>query len=82
MLYNIQIESTVKNLNGSPVIEISASPESNDVIGLQDLYLQLDVSKSDINAVVDRISSGSDLSGATYIRSSSYFDFAENLIRN
>jgi|TARA_B100001094_G_scaffold231341_1_gene226123 hypothetical protein len=82
MLFNIQIESTVKDLNGSPLIEISASPESNDIIGLQDLYLQLDVSNSDINAIVDRISSGSDLSGATYIRSSSYFDFAENLIRN
>ena len=82
MLFNIQIESTVKELNGSPMIEISASPESNDIIGLQDLYLQLDVSKSDVNAVVDRISSGSDLSGATYIRSSSYFDFSEKLIRN
>ncbi len=82
MLFNLQIESTVKNLNGSPVIEISASPDSNDIIGLQDLYLQLDISKSDVNAIVDRISSGSDLSGATYIRSSSYFDFAENLIRN
>lgn len=82
MLFNLQIESTVKNLNGSPLIEISASPESNDIIGLQDLYLQLDISNSDVNAIVDRISSGSDLSGATYIRSSSYFDFAENLIRN
>jgi len=82
MLFNLQIESTSKELNGSPIIEISASPESNDIIGLQDLYLQLDVSNSDINAVVDRISSGSDLSGATYIRSSSYFDFGEKLIRN
>ena len=82
MLFNIQIETTLKNLNGSPMIEISASPESNDVIGLQDLYLQFDVSSSDVNAIVDRISSGSDLSGATYIRSSSYFDFGENLIRN
>ena len=82
MLFNIQVESTSKELNGSPVIEISASPESNDIIGLQDLYLQLDVSNSDINAIVDRISSGSDLSGATYIRSSSYFDFGEKLIRN
>lgn len=82
MLFNIQIESTVKNLNGSPLLEISASPESNDIIGLQDLYLQLDVSSSDVNAIVDRISSGSDLSGATYIRSSSYFDFGENLTRN
>lgn len=82
MLFNLQIETTLKDLNGSPMIEISASPESNDVIGLEDLYLQLDVSSSEVNAIVDRISSGSDLSGATYIRSSSYFDFAEKLIRN
>ena len=29
-----------------PLIQISASPHSNDVIGLQDLYLQLDTSNS------------------------------------
>ena len=32
--------------DGQTVIEISACPRSNDVIGLQDLYLQLDINNS------------------------------------
>ena len=39
------------------VIEIQAFPESNDVVGLKDLYLEFDVSKSTINMVRDTISS-------------------------
>jgi hypothetical protein len=60
------------NKNGQPTIEISAIPQSNDVIGLQDLYLQLDISMSSFEMVPDKISSGSDPSGTTYITSSSY----------
>ena len=33
-----------------PIIEISAVPFSNDVIGLQDLYLQLDVNNTTVSA--------------------------------
>ena len=55
-----------------PIIEISISPYSNDVIGLQDLYLQLDINNSTINMIIDQISSGSDTSGTNYIVSSSY----------
>ena len=80
-LFNVNIESAVKVKEGQEIIEISAVPESNDVIGLQDLYLQLSVENSTINMVSDRISSGADLSGSTYIRSSSYFDFDEAVIR-
>jgi hypothetical protein len=58
--------------NGQPTIEISVVPQSNDVIGLQDLYLQLDISMSTFEMVTDRISSGADPSGTTYITSSSY----------
>lgn len=58
--------------NGQPTIEISVVPQSNDVIGLQDLYLQLDISMSTFEMVADRISSGADPSGTTYITSSSY----------
>jgi hypothetical protein len=58
--------------NGQPTIEISVIPQSNDVIGLQDLYLQLDISMSTFEMVADRISSGADPSGTTYITSSSY----------
>ena len=58
--------------DGQPIIEISASPASNDVVGLQDLYLQLDISNSTFDTVVDSISSGLDPSASTYISSSSY----------
>mgnify|MGYP004458914653 CR=1 FL=1 len=52
------------------IMEVSVSPESNDVIGLQDLYLQLD--KSTVDMVVDQISSGIDPSGSTYTVTTSY----------
>ena len=58
--------------DGQTVIEISACPLSNDVIGLQDLYLQLDISNSMFETVVDEIASGLDPSGSNYITSSSY----------
>ena len=67
----IKILSTVVT-KGQPVIEISASPYSNDVIGLQDLYLQLDTSNVTINTIIDGIDSGDDVSGSNYIVSSSY----------
>jgi len=67
----IKILSTVLT-KGQPVIEISAAPYSNDVIGLQDLYLQLDTSKTTITTVIDGIDSGDDVSGSNYIVSSSY----------
>ena len=56
----------------TPIIEIQAIPESNDVLGKQDLYLQLDISKSLIAAVPDTISSGSDQAGSEYSVSSSF----------
>ena len=39
-----------------PLIEISAVPYSNDIIGLQDLYIQLDTNNVTINSINDRIS--------------------------
>ena len=56
----------------TPIIEVEVIPESNDVIGKQDLYLQLDISKSTIKAVPDTIASGSDLAGSDYSVSSSF----------
>jgi len=67
----INITSTLLN-RGFPLIEISAVPYSNDVIGLQDLYLQLDINNTSITSISDRISSGNDISGSNYIVSSSY----------
>ena len=67
----INILSTRVN-RGTPLIEISVSPYSNDVIGLQDLYLQLDNSNVTINMVADEIASGNDISGSNYKVTSSY----------
>ena len=65
--------------DGQPVIEIEATPTSNDVIGLQDLYLQLDNSKSTFEMVSDQIESGIDPSASNYLVSSSYA--TGNLVR-
>ena len=54
------------------VVEIQAYPESNDVIGLKDLYLIFDMSKSTINMVKDTIASGEQISGVNYPVRSSY----------
>jgi|TARA_B100000902_G_scaffold7086_1_gene9121 hypothetical protein len=54
------------------VIEIQAVPESNDVIGLKDLYLIFDISKSNINMVRDTIASGEQISGVNFPVRSSY----------
>ena len=57
---------------GNGLIEIQAFPESNDIIGLKDLYLQLDMSNTKINMVRDTISSGQQISGIGYRTTSSY----------
>ena len=58
--------------DGQTIVEVEAVPYSNDVIGLQDLYLQLDISNSTFETVVDEVSSGLDSSASNYIVSSSY----------
>lgn len=75
----INITSTEKIINGQSVIQISATPKSNDVIGLQDLYLQLDSSNSLFEMVIDEVSSGLDPSASNFIVSSSYTN--GNLVR-
>jgi len=55
-----------------PIIEISAPPYSNDVIGLQDLYLQLDINNTVVDMIADNIASGNDTSGSNYQVTSSY----------
>jgi hypothetical protein len=67
----INIISTIVNRN-SPLVEISVVPYSNDVIGLQDLFLQLDVNNTTVDVIADNISSGNDVSGSNYIVSSSH----------
>ena len=65
ILNTINITSTVSNNN---IIEVQAFPESNDVVGLKDLYLNFDVSKSTINTIKDVIASGEDVSGVVFQR--------------
>ncbi len=76
----INIISTEKTLGGTPIIEISASPESNDVLGIQDLYLEIDINKLIVDIIPDNTESGSDTSGKNYIVSSSYSN--STLVRN
>lgn len=64
-LTTLNISSTVLPNN---VIQVQAYPESNDIVGLKDLYLSFDVSNSKINMVKDVISSGEDISGVTFTR--------------
>ena len=76
----VNIISTIKANN---IVEIEAVPESNDVVGLKDLFLSLDVSKSRINMLRDLISSGDEISGVKFIEdvfTSSYSN--GSIIRN
>mgnify|MGYP001338350839 CR=1 FL=1 len=65
--------------DGQTIIELSACPKSNDVVGLQDLYLQLDTSNSNFEMIVDDIASGMDPAASNYTVTSSYHN--GNLVR-
>ena len=67
----LNITSTAQPNN---IIEIQAFPDSNDVIGLKDLYLSFSVADSTINMVKDTISSGEQISGVGYKTTSSYLN--------
>ena len=69
IISTVNITSTQKSNN---IIEIQAFPESNDVIGLKDLYLSFAVGDSAINMVKDTITSGEQISGVGYKVTSSY----------
>ncbi len=68
-LFTTRIVSTVLP---NSVIEVQAYPLSNDVIGLKDLYVSFNVSKSKINMIKDTISSGEQTSGVGFKVTSSY----------
>ena len=65
ILNTLNITGTSAN---NDLIEIQAFPESNDVIGLKDLYLVFSVADSRINMVKDVIASGEDVSGVVFTR--------------
>ena len=64
----VNITSTVSQ-NG---IEVQAIPESNDVIALKDIYLDLSIPNLVVNMVEDKITSGENTSATEYIVTSSY----------
>ena len=49
------------------VVEVQAFPESNDVVGLRDLYVSLNIPKSTINMIRDVIASGDEISGTRFV---------------
>ena len=67
-----EIKLTTLNITSTSltndIIEIQAYPESNDVLGLKDLYLNFSISKSTINMVRDVIASGDEISGTVFSR--------------
>jgi hypothetical protein len=65
MLGTINITSTSL---ANDIIQIQAYPESNDVVGLKDLYLNFSISESTINMVRDVIASGDEISGTVFSR--------------
>ena len=65
ILNTINITSTTAQNN---IVEVQAFPESNDVVGLKDLYLSFDVSNTTINMNKDVIASGEDVSGIVFTR--------------
>jgi len=72
MLNPLNIISSNVTSGDASYIEVSMAPYSNDVIGLQDLYLQLDSNRTTITMVPDEIASGNDVSGSNYVVTSSY----------
>ena len=72
LLKPINIIGTSKKVQDIPIIEVSACPQSNDVVGLQDLYLQLSINNSTVDMVSDNITSGENTAGNLYTATSSY----------
>ena len=66
---NINVISTLKPNN---IIEVEATPYSNDIIAKKSVYLKLDIGKSIISPEKDIVSSGENVSGSRFTPESSY----------
>jgi hypothetical protein len=66
---NINVSSTLKSNN---IIEVEATPYSNDVLAKKSIYLKLDVGNSLISLEKDLMSSGENTSGSRFNPESSY----------
>lgn len=68
----------VVNITGSSLnsgfIEVQAVQESNDVVGLKDLYLQFDIRNSKVSTIEDIIISGENTSATLFTPTSSYLN--------
>lgn len=66
---NINVSSTLKANN---IIEVEATPYSNDVVAKKSIYLKLDIGNSMISPEKDIVSSGENSSGSMFSPESSY----------
>lgn len=66
---NINVSSTLKP---NDIIEVEATPYSNDVVAKKSIYLKLDIGSSIIQPEKDLISSGENTSGSNFNPESSY----------
>ena len=66
----------VVNITGTDLasgfVQIEAVPESNDIIALKDLYLQVDIGNSRVGTIQDVVTSGENTSATQYITTSSF----------
>jgi len=69
LIDTVRIVSTIRPDN---IIEVEAIPDSNDVLGLKDLYVQLSLDKSTFTPLADVIASGADISGTSFVTTSSF----------
>ena len=69
LLSTVNITST---LYEDGIIEVEAIPESNDVIGLKDLYLRLNISSSNFTLINDTLNADINASGTKFVSTSSY----------
>ena len=64
----------VVNITGTSLpngtIQVESIPQSNDIIALKDLYLQLDVQHSTVSALPDVVSSGENTKATNYVTTS------------
>lgn len=54
------------------VIEVEAVPDSNDIVGLKDLYLRLNITNSKFTLINDTLNSDINSSGTQFVSTSSY----------
>ena len=69
LIDTVRILSTTRGLD---IIEVEAIPDSNDVLGLKDLYVQLSLDSSTIIPLSDTVASGADTAGTNFITTSSF----------